>query len=82
MPSGNLGARTDFKGRTTSYQYDALNRLTAKVPDPALGEPAVSFTYTATGRRATMTDASGVTTYGYDPQPSAEQSHSLRHAEL
>src|SRR3989442_13357371 len=26
----------------------------------------VSFTYTPTGQRATMTDASGQTTYGYD----------------
>lgn len=26
----------------------------------------VTFTYTATGKRSTMTDASGTTTYGYD----------------
>jgi YD repeat-containing protein len=31
-----------------------------------LSEPAVSFTYTPTGKRATMTDASGLTTYAYD----------------
>jgi RHS repeat-associated protein len=31
-----------------------------------LNEAAVSFTYTATGKRATMTDASGTTTYHYD----------------
>jgi RHS repeat-associated protein len=30
------------------------------------GDVAESFTYTATGKRATMTDASGTTTYSYD----------------
>jgi YD repeat-containing protein len=28
--------------------------------------PDVSFTYTTTGKRATMADASGTTTYTYD----------------
>lgn len=37
-----------------------------RTPDPSLGEPTVSFTYTATGKRASMTDASGTTTYTYD----------------
>ncbi len=32
----------------------------------ALGKRLKPFTYTATGRRATMTDGSGTTTYGYD----------------
>ncbi len=64
--SGNLSARTDFKGRTTTYQYDAGNRLIAKVPDAALGEPGVAYTYTETGRRAAMADASGTTNYSYD----------------
>jgi RHS repeat-associated protein len=64
--SGNLATRADFQGRTTTYQYDALNRLTAKVPDLTLGEPSIGFTYTAAGRRATMTDGTGLTTYTYD----------------
>ena len=63
---GNLSTRTSFSGKRTTYAYDALNRLLSKTPDPTLAEPVVSFTYTKTGRRATMTDASGVTTYGYD----------------
>jgi YD repeat-containing protein len=55
-----------------------MNRLTAKTADPffsegscgtgalACGATQVSYTYTPTGRRASMTDASGTTTYSYD----------------
>src|SRR5205807_1377174 len=32
----------------------------------SLGEPTISFIYTATGQRQSMTDASGTTTYRYD----------------
>ena len=64
--AGNLHTMTDYNGHTTTYTYDSLDRLLSKIPDPALNEPAVSFTYTATGKRATMTDASGTTTYTYD----------------
>ncbi|HEX6622132.1 MAG TPA: VWA domain-containing protein, partial [Pyrinomonadaceae bacterium] len=63
---GNLTSRIDFNGKRTTYIYDALNRLTNRVPDGTLGEPSVTFNYTATGRRARMTDAAGVTTYAYD----------------
>ena len=66
--SGNLTQLTHFSGKTTTYAYDALNRLTTRTPDPTLvTEPVVSFTYTATNKRATMTDGSGQTTYSYDP---------------
>ncbi len=42
-------------------------RNTAKVPDPSFGEPTVSFTYTPTGQRLSMVDASGTTNYNsYD----------------
>jgi RHS repeat-associated protein len=63
---GNLSTRTDFNGKTTTYGYDNLNRLLSKTPDASLNEPTVSFTYTATGQRQSMTDASGTTTYSYD----------------
>jgi YD repeat-containing protein len=43
-----------------------MNRLTTKTPDPSFNAPAVRFTYTKTGKRNTMTDASGATSYGYD----------------
>jgi RHS repeat-associated protein len=64
--AGNLTSLTDYNGKTTTYTYDVLNRLLSKVPDPSLSEPTVSFTYTATGKRASMTDASGPTNYTYD----------------
>ena len=64
--AGNLSSKTDFNGKTTTYTYDSVNRLTTKIPDASLGEPSVIFTYTATGQRQSMTDASGSTTYSYD----------------
>jgi len=64
--AGNLISLTDYNGKTTTYSYDTLNRLTAKIPDASLGEPTVGFTCTATGKRASMTDAGGTTTYTYD----------------
>lgn len=64
--AGNVTNYVDFNGRTTTYLYDVMNRLTARIPDAALNEPPVAFTYTATDQRATMSDASGVTTYAYN----------------
>ncbi len=53
-----------------------MNRLLSKTADPffsqgacangACGATQVSYTYTPTGKRASMTDASGMTTYSYD----------------
>ena len=63
---GNLATLTDFRGKQTSYEYDAMDRLLTKRPDPTLGEPNISFAYTPTGRRSSMIDASGTTTYTYD----------------
>jgi YD repeat-containing protein len=63
---GNLITRTDFNGKATTYGYDTMNRMLSKTPHSSFGQAPVTFTYTATGRRATMTDASGVTVYGYD----------------
>jgi RHS repeat-associated protein len=56
----------DFRGKTTTMTYDGLARMLTKVPDPTLGEPTVTFTYNPTGTRASMADASGTTTYGYE----------------
>jgi RHS repeat-associated protein len=63
---GQLTSRTDFNGKTTTYTYDSMSRLLQKQPDPSLNQPAVVYTYNATGERATMTDASGTTTYTHD----------------
>ena len=65
-PIGTLASRGDPKQQTTSYAYDSLDRVTAN-NGPGL---AVPYTYdTGTvgiGRPATMTDAAGTATYGYD----------------
>ena len=64
--AGNLTGRTNFKGEVTTYAYDSMNRLTRKAPDARLNQPAVVFTYGPTGKRASMVDATGTTTYTYD----------------
>jgi RHS repeat-associated protein len=61
--NGNLATITHFNGVSTTYAYDQLNRLLSRATP---GEATVSFTYTSTGKRQTMTDASGTTTYAYD----------------
>jgi len=63
---GNLATRLDYRGKQSTYEYDAMNRLTARRPDPTLGEVPITFTYNETGKRRTMSDASGTTTYAYD----------------
>ncbi|HMG75196.1 MAG TPA: PKD domain-containing protein [Pyrinomonadaceae bacterium] len=65
-PEGNPQSHTDFNGKTTTYVHDLMNRLVTKTPDPSLNQPPVLFTYNANGKRATMSDASGMTVYSYD----------------
>ncbi len=65
---GNLINRVDFRGLKTTFNYDALNRMVSKVPDVSLGQPTVTYTYTLTGQRESMTDGTGTTTYTYDSQ--------------
>jgi RHS repeat-associated protein len=64
--AGNLASKTDFNVKTTAYAYDAVNRLRSKTPDAAFGASVVQFSYSATGQRLQMVDASGTTTYAYD----------------
>jgi YD repeat-containing protein len=57
---GNLSQRTDFNGTISGYTYDALNRLLTRTSNhPNAAARDVAFTYTVTGQRETMTDASG-----------------------
>jgi RHS repeat-associated protein len=72
--NGNLLSKTDARGITTNYVYDALNRLTNKTyqNDPS-GTPAVSYTYDATsvsnskGRLTQVGSTVSMTNYtGYD----------------
>ena len=65
--NGNLQTVTHFNNAVTTYTYDQLNRLQSRsTTGGPLSDAAVSFTYTKTGKRATMTDASGPTNYFYD----------------
>lgn len=60
---GNLIRYTNFNGVILTNQYDSLNRLTNKSSG---GGYSVVFSYSATGQRATMVDASGSYLYVYD----------------
>jgi RHS repeat-associated protein len=64
--AGNQTSKTDFNGKTTTYTYDSVNRLHTKVPDASFLAPTVSITYTTTGQRQLMIDATGTTSYFYD----------------
>jgi RHS repeat-associated protein len=68
-PAGNLIAKTDAKGVTTSYVYDALNRLT-KIDFPTDTDTIYAYDtcVNGKGRLCSMTDASGTTTYKYKPK--------------
>ena len=57
--------RTDFNGKITTFAYDSVNRLLSRTPDASFSAAPITFTYTASGQRATMTDPSGTTTYTY-----------------
>jgi len=69
--AGNVTSKTDFNGHKTTYTYDVMNRLTMKTADPffasgGIGAAQVTYLYTPTGKRSSMTDASGTTSYTYD----------------
>lgn len=64
-PNGNRLTTTDPLGQTTSFAYDALNRLTGvDYSDPATAD--VTYAYDAGGNRASMTDGTGTTSYEVD----------------
>ena len=56
--------KTDFNGKQTTYNYDLLDRVLSRVPDLSFDQQQkVSFAYTQTGQRLSMTDKSGATNY-------------------
>ena len=71
--SGRLASQTDAKGQITVYDYFGDNALKQiSYPNAQIATPTVSYTYDSTyGRLATMTDGTGVTTYGYGLVPLA-----------
>ncbi|MDX1931068.1 MAG: choice-of-anchor A family protein [Capsulimonadales bacterium] len=50
-------------GVTTAYGYDGAGNLTSVIHS---GGPSLAYTYDPDGRRLTMTDDRGTTTYAYD----------------
>ena len=61
---GNSLATTDPTGKTTTYEYDALNRMTAVI-DPL--QHRTSYSYNGNGNRVALIDANNtVTRYEYD----------------
>lgn len=72
--AGNVKSRTDARGITLSYAYDALNRLT-QVTSPTVAEN-ITYTYDSNaspftctngkGRLCKVVDQSGTTTLAYD----------------
>jgi RHS repeat-associated protein len=64
--NGNKASQTDANNNQTTYQYDALNRLT-KVTYPTVPPTTKQFTYDFRNNKLTETDQSGhITKYGYD----------------
>jgi RHS repeat-associated protein len=74
--AGNVTSRKDFNGHTTTYQYDTMNRLKVKTADAFFstgacagglcGATQITYNYNNVGRRTSMVDASGTTSYTYD----------------
>ncbi|MCP3996209.1 MAG: hypothetical protein GY722_14285, partial [bacterium] len=62
---GTLKSHTDFGGVTRTFEYDTNRRLTRRAYSDGSD---VTFTYTPTGQRETVTDSRGTTTYIYDPR--------------
>ncbi|HEU5477535.1 MAG TPA: SwmB domain-containing protein [Gaiellaceae bacterium] len=65
-PAGNLVTSQDPYGVTTTNTYTPLNQL-ATVSYSGSSAHSVSYSYDANGNRTSMSDASGSSTYGYNP---------------
>jgi RHS repeat-associated protein len=63
--AGNVVREIDALQRVTTYTYDAADRpTTISYPGPDAHD--VGYAYDADGRRSSMTDAAGTSTYDYD----------------
>jgi len=80
--AGNQASSADPDSNTITMGYDADNRLCYEYTgstagdscaSPPSGTGAISFTYTADGQRASMTDGTGTTTYTYNSLGEATQ---------
>ncbi len=77
-PAGNVISKTDARGITVNYSYDALNRITL-VDFPT--DTDIVYTYdTCTngkGRLCQVDDQAGTTTYTYSPKGELVQEDKL-----
>ncbi|MFC5404398.1 S8 family serine peptidase, partial [Cohnella soli] len=67
--SGQLKTQVDRNGNTTTFLYDAHNRLISKSVDGSglvLKDNAIFYTYDNNGNQLSMKDPSGLTTRSYD----------------
>jgi RHS repeat-associated protein len=66
--AGNRLQVSEQGGRSVTYDYDSLYRLTGEnVGDPLHGNRTITYSYDAAGNRLTKNDSStGTTTYAYD----------------
>ena len=60
----NLAVMIDRNGNHTRYTYDNRDQLLTKTVDET--DDRISYTYDEKGNRASMTDASGTSSYSYD----------------
>jgi RHS repeat-associated protein len=65
-PAGNLRTSTDPDGVTTTWTYTPVG-LQASISYSSPSAHAVSYLYDADGQRTAMTDATGSSSYTYDP---------------
>lgn len=66
---GNQTLRTDYTGRQTAYEYDALNRLkkiTYLQPTRQTRAPTTTYVYDDISQLKTATNAAGTVTFNYD----------------
>ncbi|MFL5893725.1 MAG: RHS repeat-associated core domain-containing protein [Thermoleophilaceae bacterium] len=63
--AGRLRAKTDRAGRTTTYTHDDAGELTGVAYGGSV-TPDVHYTYDGDGRRKTMADGTGTTSYTWD----------------
>ena len=66
-PLGRLASLSRPNGVNDTYAYDKAGQLSSRTSSKGDAViDALSYKYDSSGRRATKTDASGTTTYGYD----------------
>jgi RHS repeat-associated protein len=63
--AGNVTSTTDPTGRTTTYGHDPENQMVSISYSDAK-TPGVTYAYSADGRRTSMVDGTGTTSYSYD----------------